>query len=121
MRTLTFKSFLRNYIKRLSFNESLHLNKLLNEAEHHNPRIRDVLLLYMVESLDQKKLEHKLTNYSEQNKLYNKYKDSLLSHDYKTNKDNPLNKVFHSYTVKRDYQKNRSTFKNKLIHKIKQL
>ena len=46
MRTLTFKGFLAQYVKKLSYAGSLDLEKLAAEAVHDNYRLRAPLVLY---------------------------------------------------------------------------
>ena len=46
MRELTFKGFLKQYVKSLSFANTNGLYKLAMEADSNNPRLREPLLLY---------------------------------------------------------------------------
>lgn len=48
MRTLTFKGFLAQYVKKLSNTNSLDLQKLAAEAVHENYRLQAPLVLYAV-------------------------------------------------------------------------
>ena len=121
MRKWTYKSFLRDYVSKLSYKDSLQLNKLLDEAEYENPRLREVLLLYMLENYGVELTMSKLHDYHELNELYSDYKESLLSGNYKSDMNNPFFKVYHSFKVKRDYPKNREEFKVKLLKRINEI
>lgn len=48
MRELTFRGFLIQYVKQLSFEETNSLYKLAAEASGNNPRLREPLFLYAV-------------------------------------------------------------------------
>ena len=48
MRELTFRGFLTQYVKQLSFEETNSLYKLAAEASGSNPRLREPLFLYAV-------------------------------------------------------------------------
>ena len=121
MRELTYKSFLKEYVNKLSYGENLHLNNLHKEAEYKNPRLREVLLLHMLETYKVETIRSKLKHFKNLNKIYIDYEDSLLSKNYQYESDNPFNKVYNSFVVRRDYHKNRNDFKLKLIEKIKRL
>ena len=50
MRELTFAGFLRRYVRELSAQDTLDVSKLAQEAQQENPRLREPLFLYAVET-----------------------------------------------------------------------
>src|SRR5690554_6197117 len=119
MRRWTYKSFLKDYVGKLSYKDTLHLNSLLNEAENDNPRLREVLLLHMLENYGEKVTMSKLSYYHNLQELFENYKNTLLNQNYKYDNNNPFYKVHNSFLVKRDYYKNQENYKIKLLEQIK--
>ena len=50
MRELTFAGFLRRYVRELSMQDTLDVCKLAQEAQQENPRLREPLFLYAMET-----------------------------------------------------------------------
>lgn len=50
MRELTFAGFLRRYVRELSTQDTLDVCKLVKEAQQENPRLREPLFLYAMET-----------------------------------------------------------------------
>ena len=76
MRELTFKGFLKSYVRSLSQAETNSLYKLVKEAADENPRLREPLLLYakFTDSTDVLLRAAKKTElYSEYKNLVNRY------------------------------------------------
>lgn len=89
------------------------MNKILDEAEHRNPRLREILLLYMLQIYDLNKVEHKLSGYEDLLQIFKEHEKSLVEMHYKSDANSPFYKVYHLYIVRRDYNKNRNIFKSK--------
>ncbi len=112
MRELTFKGFLKSYVRSLSKAETNSLYKLVKEAADKNPRLREPLLLYakFTDSTDVLlRAAQKTALYSEYKNLANRYDkvgfeaaiqdaSSPLSEEYK--------KVWTSYLSKKNRQQN---------------
>ena len=76
MRELTFKGFLAQYVKKLSFCETNSLYKLAAEAAGDNPRLREPLALYALYSGKQQVLLQAL----KKTNLYDEYKNTVLQY-----------------------------------------
>jgi hypothetical protein len=127
MRTLTFRGFLTQYVRSLSFSETNSLCKLAEEATECNPRLRAPLLLYAFFA-DKGPVLHKAAKQAalcaEFEKMSNLFdKDSLLhalAHGAPELSEEYC-KVYRSYLVLRDKTKHDNHTKLLLLRKIQQL
>jgi hypothetical protein len=124
MRELTFVGFLKRYIKRLSYNNSINLSKLAQELSV-NPRLREPLFLYSVLIDRQKTIMQELINDKEYINFIKKYDKKilieLLNESNKELKEEYL-KVWRSYLSERnkpesDYHTKELILKNVLMLK----
>ena len=96
MRSLTFNGFLKQYVRKLSTQDTLGIHKLAKEAEHENPRLREPLAIYalfngkvdiLFGALKDDWLDDNIFQYSNENFLSNER--SNIPENYK--------KVYRSY------------------------
>jgi len=110
MRQLTFKGFLKRYLKILSGHNGINLRLLLVHAESTNVRLREPLFLYMMAvGKKQQFLEFAYGKevFSELINVANAYDWQSLNHALESNDANlpiQLQKVHDSYRVKRDWK-----------------
>ena len=125
MRKLTFKGFLTQYVKDLSYAGTTDLATLAEEATHNNFRLRAPLLLYAVkwEKTDllrshfmkadgAEELLHMLSSL-EKIELEDALENGKLPEEYL--------KVWNSFKVRRDKPKNEEELKESMRRKILQL
>jgi len=120
MRELTFKGFLREYVKELSFCHSTNLSKLTNELKI-NPRLREPLILYSIFFDKQFILKEKLKDDHEFITLISKYqKEDLLSHLNKKSEDLSVDliKVWKSYLSERNKPQSVNHTKELILKKV---
>jgi len=120
MRTLTFRGFLKEYIKELSLCRSTNLTKIVNEL-HRNPRLREPVILYSILFDKQSILLEKIKDDDKIIVLINKYdKDSLLNNlsNYSEDLEVEFIKVWKSYISKRNKPQNVNHTKELILNKI---
>lgn len=125
MRTLTFKGFLAQYIKKLSYSNSLDLQKLAAEAVHDNYRLQAPLVLYAV--VHRKRV--RLTNLLQGNDSAKEMLDmlSMLAADSVEQKlhsgsfPEAYQKVWNSFLVARDAPKRDEALKAAVRNKVLRL
>ena len=76
MRELTFKGFIRYYVKSISKYETENLTKLVEEASTENSRLVEPLLLYAMSS----KKEQVLLSRTKDEKLYKEYSELITNY-----------------------------------------
>ena len=125
MRQLTFEGFMKKYIRELSYCNSNSFHKLLKESELHNPRLRELLMLYAYLSLDKSKLHKMFSNYNwfQKDSAYfeNYLNPTLLISDLKNEDSNiPIEykKVYKTYLTLRDRSLNDMHTKELMLKKI---
>lgn len=114
MRELTFKGFIRQYVKTLSKYNTENLTKLLHEGSTENARLIEPLLLYAI-SVNK---EQELLNRTKDDKLYTEYYNLIFNYSRENlfkllqEKSDKLpieyHKVWHTY----QYKKNRHQMDN---------
>lgn len=133
MRTVSFKTFLTDYVKKLSYAGTLNLKMLAEEMES-NPRLVEVVFLYArvmekEETLNKYLLDEFKTKFNEFKELFDENNDleKQLNLTLENNTllfDNPLyyyKKVYRSYLVVRDRRSNEMVVKDKMREKIFEL
>lgn len=127
MRELTFKGFLKSYVRSLSKAKTNSLYKLAKEAADENPRLREPLLLYakFTDSTDVLlRAAQKTELYSEYKNLANRY-DKAGFEAALQNASSPLpdeyKKVWKSYLSKKHQLQNDNHTKDLMRNKVVQL
>ena len=127
MRQLTFRGFLRRYLKVLSGKNGVNLRTLLSSAESDNLRLREPLLLYMM-ATDKKEQFLEFANgkeeLSEMAAVASTYNWQNLEHALEVRDENlpiQLQKVYDSYLVKRDWKKGENHSKSLMWNRITKL
>ena len=127
MRQLTFRGFLKRYLKVLSKKNGINLRTLLSSAGSDNLRLREPLLLYMMAiGKKQQFLEfaHDKEVFSEMITVANAYDWQNLEYALKARDGNlpiQLQKVYDSYLTKRDWKKGENHSKSLMWNKITEL
>lgn len=120
MRELTFKGFLREYVKELSFCHSTNLTKLTNELQR-NPRLREPLILYSVFYDKQFILKEKLKDDHEYLTLISKYQKEELINQLNNNSEDlstDFIKVWKSYLSERHKPQSINHTKELIMRKV---
>lgn len=119
MRTLTFRGFLREYIKELSFCHSTNLTKLVRELPH-NQRLKEPLILYSI-YFDKHSILKEISNNHELIEFTNKYqKEELTNYLSQLSEDIEVEfiKVWKSYLSKRNKPQNINHTKELILNKV---
>lgn len=120
MRELTFRGFLKEYVKELSFCNSTNLTKLANELST-NPRLREPVILYSIFTDKQEILAQELNNDKEFEDLINNYqKDDLIEVLNETNSHLSIGymKVWKSYLTKKNNHQNDNHTKELILRRV---
>lgn len=124
--SLTFESFLKSYVKSISYESTLSVRKLILEAITSNLRLVEPLILYIrLNKLD--KTYAKFKNYDLFDKTMNeftlKHPDNLLLkiEFEKKNVEDAFQKVYNSYIFFKNKKANESGLKEKMIVKTLEL
>ena len=127
MRQLTFRGFLKRYLKALSGENGINLRALLSSAESDNLRLREPLLLYMM-VIGKKQQFLEFANgkeaFSEMVAVANTYDWKSLELALEAKEESlpiQLQKVYDSYCVKRDWKKGENHSKSLMWNKITKL
>ena len=129
MRPLTFKGFLRSYLRDLSGSSSISLSKLIAQAEVDNPRLREPLFLYAFAAGKQEYFLHltkEIPAFHDASQLAHNYSwEKLMSafEEQVTSLPERYQKVYDSYRSKRDrfeHEDHTKTLMWKKIAKLKQ-
>lgn len=120
MRTLTFEGFLKSYVYELSNSKTTRLSILTRELPN-NPRLREPLFLYAIQTDKYHILNHILESDPELDALYKDTLDDKLIHKLNT-ADQDLGieyiKVWRSYLAKRDKSNNDKRLKELILQKV---
>jgi len=120
MRELTFRGFLKEYVKELSYCNSTSLSKLSNELST-NPRLREPVILYSIFTDKQEILAQELNNDKEFEDLISNYqKDELIEVLNETNSDLSIGymKVWKSYLTKKNKPQNDNHTKELILKRV---
>lgn len=120
MRELTFRGFLREYVKELSFCNSTNLSKLANELPN-NPRLREPVILYSIFTDKQEILAQELNNDKEfEDLIINYQKDDLIEELNETNGHLSIGymKVWKSYLTKKNKPQNENHTKELILRRV---
>ena len=125
MRELTFKGFLSQYVKELSYTGTVDLNTLTSEALNGNYRLRAPLLLYAVMNEKSNLLKSHLNSAGYQGELL-ALLDSLDRPDIEERLEEgafptEYQKVWNSFKVRHDRSKSEDDLKAAMRNKIIQL
>lgn len=123
MKTITFESFLKNYIKKLSTQNTLNIRRLAIETEE-NPRLLHPFILYCYFCIDRDVVNRRLIN-NNVLKIYKlfskKYPTKKIALKYLQNTKGFLDdfqKVYKSFIVRTNQKRNEYELKYKLRKKI---
>lgn len=124
MRKLTFKGFLSQCVKNLSYSNTLDIKRLAKEATTNNLRLRAPLVLYVLASSKKDQLLDALSDCidaSEMIRMLNSFENSDPESQLgKGNAPEEYMKVWNSYLVARDAPKRdddlKSAMRNKILH-----
>lgn len=119
MRELTFKGFLKQYVKDLSYQHTNNIYKLVQEAEERNPRLYEPLVLYATLNNKTSELEKAISNHSVLKKDLLKSLP-LKSIEYDKLPDNYA-KVYSSYLSAKNRSVNDAHTKQLMHNKIQRL
>ncbi|MCL2046674.1 MAG: transcriptional regulator [Oscillospiraceae bacterium] len=137
MSKLTFKGFLRKYIRNLSYTDTCGLYQLAKEASTNNPRLCEPLFLYalfwnkedvLLKATKNDKLRQEYTNHLTNNKSevlmqelisgtsllperYNRIYQSYLAIRDKTKSENHTKLLMHNRIIKLQQDKNVTTYR----------
>lgn len=120
MRELTFRGFLREYVKELSFCNSANISKLANEIPT-NPRLREPVFLYSIFTDKQELLAQELDNDREYKELVNNYqKDDLITllSESRNNLSIEYIKVWKSFLTKKNKPQNDYHTKQLILKRV---
>ena len=122
MRKLTFKGFLSQYVKNLSYSNTLDVKRLAREATTSNLRLRAPLVLYALASSKKDLLIDALSvcnNASEMCRMLDYFECSDLESQLgKSNVPEDYSKVWNSFLVARDAPKRDNDLKGAMRKKI---
>lgn len=124
--SLTFETFLKNYVKSLSLDNTLSLKKLIQEATTSNLRLMEPLILYIrICGLDKTYLKFKNIDLLDKamSQFISEYPTTaILLTDFERKKANSeYQKVYNSYIYFRNRKTNESELKTKIIDKTVEL
>lgn len=122
MRKLTFKGFLSQYVKKLSYSNTLDIMRLAKEATTNNLRLRAPLVLYALVSSKKKQMITALSDCSNASEIVGALA-SFDRSDLETqlgsgNAPEEYSKVWHSFLVARDAPKRDADLKDAMRNKI---
>ena len=122
MRKLTFKGFLSQYVKKLSFSNTLDIQRLADEAATSNVRLRAPLVLYSLAAGRENQLMSFLQNNPNaigmRKMLLDLSKDNLEERLENGLAPNEYTKVWNSFLVARDAPKRDNDLKGAMRKKI---
>ena len=127
MRQLTFKGYLRQYVRALSYAKTNGLYRLAHEAATNNPRLREPLLLYalfwnkaevLLKATKDRKLYLEYTHYLTTYDVYSMEK-ALINGD--SSLPERLTRVYQSYLVARKKVQNENHTKLLMRNRILKL
>ncbi len=125
MRKLTFKGFLSQYVKNLSYSNTLDMKRLAKEATTSNLRLRAPLVLYALTSSKKDQLKDALSdcsNASEMIRMLDYFECSDLEPQLgKDNVPEDYLKVWNSFLVARDAPKRDDDLKGAMRNKIRRV
>jgi hypothetical protein len=124
--SLTFESFLKSYVKSISFGNVLSMKKLLKEATTSNLRLIEPLILYIrMNRLEDTYAKFKNNDLFDEamNRFALKYPDnSTLINEFKQNSvEDEFQKVYRSYLFFKNRKADESELKGKIITKTLEL
>ena len=125
MRELTFKGFLRQYVKKLSYSDTLNLEKLAMEVKNGNHRLRAPLLLFAAVSGRSRQLSDALEsaeNASELRRLFRILSAAPVEQSLRSgNAPEAYLKVWNSYLVAHDAPARDEALKDAMRKKVLRL